>query len=303
MGTDRIFGSQIMAALNLRGDWQNVLAHAADLAIKTSARLHLVSVVEGPVGPLAKKLGKKASAALVGRVREDLEIELDRAKATSPKDLTKVTSAVREGKPYEEILAEANAMKGGLMVVGAIPGRPGTGLFLRTNPLRLVRMFPVPVLAVGPSARENRKRILVPTALDKADQSAAEVALRLAAIDGARVSLLHVHAHPSELRLYSGDTASLTKELRAEAKAAFAAFANKLRMPAGSKPLHKLLESRPESSDAALSIVTEAARLKMDLVVMTRGSHSFLQRTLIGSTAERVFQDLPCSLLALPGRR
>jgi nucleotide-binding universal stress UspA family protein len=293
------FGRVILASLDMGGEWTHVLAHAGEMARITGARLHLVSVVEPPSGGIARRLSRRERNALTGRLAEDTTTQLAKAAASAGKGI-EASTRVRAGRPADEILAEQAEVGAGLVVVGAraMAGLPT--LVLRTTPDRVLRASPAPVLAVGPGSARVHKRILVPVDFDRPSLGCTNLAFRLAAAHRARVSLLHVFAQPSPLRLYSGDIGKLGREIRAEARARLDEFVAKLALPEGTKPPHKLLAGTLETVQAAETIVGEAARLRMDLIVMSRGEHSALHRIFIGSTAERVIRQLPCSLLILP---
>lgn len=294
------FGKTILAAIDLEGDWSNVLAHALVHAKSAGASLQLVHVVENASASLQRSLNTKDLKAYQKRRREDAEARIADATKSVEAQGVKVMGSVLEGKPFVEILAVAEEMKAGLIVCGAGVTEGVEWLVIGTTPDRLIRNSTCPVLVVGAGAPSRLKRILVPTDLDRPDQGAIRLASKLAREHQGRVSILHVYAEPALTHFRMGDVASLRRELKANERKLFEGYVTSTALPAGCKPPHKLLEACQDKISAAETIVAEASRLNMDLIVMALGGISFLKSFVIGSTAEKIIRRLPCSLMALP---
>ncbi|MBM2840250.1 MAG: uspa protein [Bacteroidetes bacterium] len=131
---------------------KNALRYALPLAEQFGASLHLVYVVEPTVYPADLGFGQ----VVLPEVEEELrERGFQELKALIEREIggrVKATSAVRTGKPHQEILAEAGEQKADLIVV-ATHGNTGVEQMLfGSTAMRIVRLAKCPVLTVRPQA-------------------------------------------------------------------------------------------------------------------------------------------------------
>jgi len=136
-------------------------------------------------------------------------------------------------------------------------------------------------------------RIIVP--VDLTDESAALVryAAGLSSRVGGELTILHVYSHETAsaalreaglfLDLYVARLRSELNFLRAQASIA------------GQKPRIEVLEGDPVPV-----ILTRAAEMKADLIVMGTHKRVGLPRLLMGSVAEGVLRRAPCPVVLVP---
>jgi len=136
-------------------------------------------------------------------------------------------------------------------------------------------------------------RIIVP--VDLTDESAALVryAARLSASVGGELNILHVYSRDAAiaalresglfLDLYVARLRSELNFLRAQAGIA------------GQKPRIEVIEGDPVPV-----ILTRAAEMKADLIVMGTHKRAGLPRLLMGSVAEGVLRQAPCPVVLVP---
>jgi nucleotide-binding universal stress UspA family protein len=296
------FGKKILAAVDIRGDWTNVVRHAAHFARLSGASLHLVHVLEKPASSLERAFSGKDLKAMNRRLMDDAAVRMREALVDFEKEGIRAEVIVREGRPPQQVLEVAEEIKAGLIVVGAGASEDKSWLFVGTTPDRVIRASSVPILVVGTSAGRPIKRIMVPTDLDRADEGALRIAAKIGLQVKARVSIFNTFSQPSTLHRYLGNVAELRKEAKESARKSFDEFLARTTLPEGAPAPHILMKASPDTVHPAEAILAEASRLNMDLIVMALGGISFLQTFMIGHVAEKVIRQLPCNLLALPTR-
>lgn len=195
--------------------------------------------------------------------------------------------------PVPDTIAREAAMRGaGLIVLGI--GRHGAREVVtgRETALGVIRIAPVPVLAVAPSEVSPPRRIVV--ALDFAASS--ERALRAAArLLGPRGALFLVHVLPRAGRFVA---AAWEAAQRREASLALENAAAGLAAPDGVRVERAVLVGDPaqELLDFADSV---------DANVVATGSHGYsgVTRALLGSVSTQVLRRARCSVLVAPPGR
>lgn len=129
--------------LDLAGSWERAVSTAAGFAKARGANLHLVNVI--PAGPavLSQYIPGGYEELVAGKVVG----ELDKLAAGLELDSSKVTTGVRFGGVYQEILAYADKVGADLIVIGS--HKPGVADYLLgSNASRVVRHAPCSVFVV-----------------------------------------------------------------------------------------------------------------------------------------------------------
>lgn len=133
---------------------KNALRYAIPLAEQFGATLHLVYVVEQTIYPADLGFGQ----VVIPEVEEELrERGFEELKTLVEREIggrVNATSAVRTGKPHQEILREAEENDIDLIVV-ATHGHTGVEQILfGSTAMRIVRMAKCPVLTVRPQGEK-----------------------------------------------------------------------------------------------------------------------------------------------------
>lgn len=277
---------------------------AAQLARALNAELELYHAIAEPVyidalaiaGQSVAQLQKKWHDAHIAK----LEKIADRLRA----DGTKVRTAVDWDFPaFESIIRRAARSKADLIVAERHATRHLAPWMLRFNDWELLRRSPVPVLLVKSSRPYATPTVLA--AIDPGHGFAKPAKLDTAILAasglfaGALGGTLHVaHAFvPATVDLDRLDLnlPNLSAHIEAEAaKHAKTAFDREL---AGSNlpPAQRhLIGQHPVDAIPALT-----RELGAELVVMGAISRKGIRRMLIGNTAERVLDTLPCDVLVI----
>jgi universal stress protein E len=206
--------------------------------------------------------------------------------------------------PHEAIVRRCIRARADLIIAECHKGRHVAPWLIHLTDWELLRASPVPVLLLK-NGRPWRKRALL-AAVDPSHAHAKPTRLDALIVDQAKQlsrklgSALHVmHANfPSLFGLTMGDpsidavTLNATFEQQKELdRKAFAAFTGTARIARARRHL--------VDSDPVAAIPRVARKVGADLVIMGAVSRSGLKRMLIGNTAERVLNDLPCDVLVV----
>jgi nucleotide-binding universal stress UspA family protein len=132
------------------------LEHAARLAASCGARLWLLHVIPTDVYPLPEIASLPGFPDLRAELRKTAEADLQEQRRRVPAGVP-VDVALREGVPYEEILAVAAEVGCDLLVM-ATNGRTGwRHALLGSVAERIVRLAPCPVLTVRVPAKPEAR--------------------------------------------------------------------------------------------------------------------------------------------------
>ena len=263
------------------------LSYAALLAKAHRARLCAVHVVP-PATSLLKTAGDRALW-----IKSEHE-EAQRRLAKIAKDMkasgVRVDVEVRFGEIDREILNAIGETKAGLVVAGT-HGRRGFEHWLMGSVCeRLLRRVPVPILTIGRieghAPARDIQRILVGIDFSEGSAEAAAWGLSIAEKSRASVTLVHV------TDFVTGDVPdryrqSLLKGIR---------FEMEHLVPAGASHV----TTRVEFGVPYQVLLALAGREKAGMIVIGTHGKSMLDRTLLGTTAERVIRGSSCPVLAVP---
>jgi universal stress protein E len=217
-----------------------------------------------------------------------------------------VTSVEWDYPPHEAVTRQALKSKADLIVAECHQGRRIAPLLLHVTDWELLRYSPVPVLLVK-SRRPYTKPVIL-AAVDPTHANAKptrlddEILAAAGALEAAFKGELHVvhsfvpvpaDVQPSEL-VAPDATRRLEVRARAHARARLEKALGKVRV---ARDRRHLLSAHPLNAIPPL-----ARKIRSDIVVMGAISRSGLKRLLIGNTAERIIDDLPCDVLVVKPR-
>lgn len=286
----------------LGADGSDVSRHAEQttlrLARATDAEARAVHVLQRPslyaagpgFDPRILEARRETGEQVLGQVRERA-VEAD----------VSVTTELVEGRPAEQLLAQADAWDADLLAVGTRGYGTLERAIVGSVADQLVRTSPVPVLTVSQASDEPPpspiERILLPSDGSKASLAAAPFALELARATGAELVLVHAITPELEGGKYLDRPASAVAEVHDElADEALDPLAERCRR---ADVPH---ERRVVHAPAAEAIVDEAEERDADLIVMATHGRSGIQRFLVGSVADKVLRTASTPLVTVrPG--
>ena len=286
------------------------LGKAAQLARALAAELVLFQAIDTPLS-LEDHLARGRGVTDIERgKREPCLARLERqARRLRRLGIRVKVSAEWDYPAYEAIVRAAGRVGADLIVAERHPGRHVAASFLHLTDWELLRLAPLPVLLVKRRGLYRRPRVLAAVDPDRRyakpvqlDREILEAGALLAAALHGRLHAVHAYS-PLPLTAYTRGTLSeeiLTDMQRRTARAA-AEKLERLAGPAGIPASRRHLIAR-HPRDA---IEQSAAETRSAVVVMGALARSGLRGFLIGNTAERVLDQLPCDLLVVkpPGFR
>lgn len=185
-----------------------------------------------------------------------------------------------------------------------------------SDDMQLLRMCPCPVWLMGPDEKPKYERILVavefslddsPESIEKnLNQQILELASSLALSDFAELHFVHVWDTPAEMivRIWADnpDDASMAYVAaeRARHENAMSDLRRQLKEMLGKEAYgHLAPQFHLNRGSASTNIPQMAKQLRANLVVMGTVGRSGIAGLFIGNTAEDIFEQLQCSVLAI----
>jgi universal stress protein E len=256
---------------------------------------HAAIPVRGGLERLQKAIVKERLAALQQQVQE-LQQQLPGLKARC---------LVREGNDCIEVIRQAVKGKHDLVAKAATNSSRVEGLLFGTLDMALLRKCPVPVLILKGRKKIRHRRVLAAVQLvhdaperEQLDRQVVELAASVARASEGQLDLLHAWFLHFEKVLRSdavnqefGTVDTMLQELRANAKASLATIAADY---ADLDPALHLIKGRPQE------VIPRFVRNhRIQLVVMGTVGRTGIAGLFIGNTAEKILQNLSCSVLAI----
>ncbi|WP_119153168.1 universal stress protein [Caldimonas tepidiphila] len=290
---------RLLVATDFSAAGERAVRRAAMLARAQDAALELLHVHEPPLPgsvwrslqPLLADLGLAGDdAALGSRSRARLQAQCE---ALRQEFGIAVGAQLREGRAAETIAARARECGAQLVVVGAHGEHALPQMLLGTTAEQLLRVLETDLLLVRAEPAEGYARLLLPTDLSAQALAAARRLRQL--FPAAASCLLHAYELPHESKLrYAGvETAQLEAWCaRAEAAlqlelGAFARSAGFSDLPGSCRVVH---------GHAPRVIAQQAQRMQADLIALSAGEKSALERVVLGSVSLQMAMDAPCDV-------
>ncbi|CAN5451548.1 hypothetical protein BH23VER1_BH23VER1_04030 [soil metagenome] len=274
------------------------LREAARIAAWGDATLHITHTVSEREIEDRQKFRTIPLDDLLAKVREQLRSFAMGALDTHPA----VEFHLSLGQVFPDVLRVVGETGSGLLVMGAygmggVPDRTG---MVAT---KCVRKAPVPVLLVRKEHTEPFRRVVACTDFSETAKRASTMAAQIALQDGADFHLLHVHCPPwlnQGFMVYDFVPeiwdAGYQSEYRSGLESQLEGAVESLRSEyPGLSVVSKLLEH----SHDAYGIVGYIRERGADLVVLGTRGRTGLKKLLLGTTAERIVSESPCSVLAV----
>jgi universal stress protein E len=282
------------------------LERAVNLAKTNRALLTVAEVLE--------ELPKETKASIKSKyingfekitIRESTE-RLDRLIAPIRKDGVEVTSKVLRGTPFLEIIREVLRNNHDLVMLSPRRKVKLKEILFGSRIMHLMRKCPCPVWAIKPTERKKYARILAavdPVAFyderNALDIKIMELATSLAEPEGSELHVLNcwtpvpVNILRSRSTLRSSEIDKLVHHIHKTHKMRFGQLLSRFDLDDIAHKVH-LLKVGPGE------LIAELVKKKgIELVVMGTVCRTGPAGFFIGNTAERVFQQVDCSVLAV----
>ena len=288
----------IVAGVDFSRHSESALAQAGRLAQWSDSALLVVHVIDALVLENMERALPGAATyvrdTIIGRERERLE-----SLAAAVPAGVKTRVEVRVGSPFEEIMLCARDSAADLLVMGTHgTSRPdGPAGTLAT---KCVRKASCKVLLVRGIHSGPFRCVVACTDFSETSGIAVRQAIRVARRDGATLVVLHVFTPPWAVYHYRASTPEASPDF----ETAFRRFLDDM-MKRFLEPFSVEMAGLPverrilESISPGAGIVDFLGEQRADLAVVgTRGRSAFVMY-FMGTTAERIVRDSPCSVLAV----
>lgn len=276
------------------------LAQGARLAQWNQAKLQVVHVIEtlvvmdsqGADDPYIREVQDH----LIGEAREAWQKFANEVPGKSAMDF-----GIAVNNPLAEIISRVRDHKADLLVVGSHGDHPDRGTGILAG--QCVRKVPTRVMLVRDKHADSFRNIVACIDFSEMSRDALSAAVRIAAQDGAALHILHVFQPPWKRlhrTLERPPSAEFARQYRDTLQAQLTEFCAATHPEAAwAKPLFHLVEASSHGAGITEFVRSHAC----DLVVLGTRGRTNLRDVLMGSTAERVVRDCPCSILAIKPER
>jgi len=285
----------ILCAVDLSDCSKCALQQASRIAKRDAAALTVLHVIEPRVLEDLEEMMPDGSDVRKGAL-DGARHRLEAFVAGVVPQKTKLE--VVAGEPLETIVEKARGAAAQLIVMGAF-GTTGAGRGAGSLALKMARKSPITVLLVdGRHATDFRSAMV---GIDFSEQStrALFAALHLARLEGCPLHAVHVFAPPP--LHYQAPTPQASpdyqRQFQAALKERLEALVAEQRKGVGKVEVTCELF---EHTSHGQGIIDYANKRKIDVVVLGTLGRTNLKTLLLGSTAERVVRETPCSVLAVP---
>jgi len=287
----------ILCAVDLSDCSRCALAQASRIAQRDGAALTVLHVIEPRVMEDLEEMMPEGSNVRQGALdgaRKRLEAFV--AGVVPPK--TKLDVVV--GEPLDTIIEKAREASAGLISMGAF-GVTGAGRGAGSLALKMARKSPIAVLLVDGRHAADFRSALVGIDFSEQSERALFAALHLARLERCPLHAVHVFAPPPLHYQAPTPQASPTyqRQFQAALKERLEALVAKGKKQVGDVEVTCELF---EHTSHGQGLIDYAAQKQIDVVVLGTLGRSNLKTLFLGSTAERVVRETPCSVLAVPAK-
>jgi nucleotide-binding universal stress UspA family protein len=260
------------------------LSQTFNLARLTGSDIRLLHVIDQDfITHLTNSIFSKDNYA--DQVRDDIERRLDEL-ATKVHNEEKINTStnIREGKIYDEIVAEANDLNASFIIMGTQGASTLKKKFLGSNTSRVIREALCPVITIkGHTHHKGCNHIALPLDLTKETREKVNYAIDMAKLFGSTVHIFSVIESDDEFLIHK-----LERQLQ-QVKDFISA--------AGVSCEGELV---PESEDdVPLTIIAVAQKKECDLIIIMTQGETNITDLFIGTAAQEVINNSDIPVLCI----
>lgn len=292
----------ILLYADKKADIQSSLELAEFIVKNNRARLTVIDVISEELGYYSQMMSVyRQSLHLKDMVFQDRITELRHIIDPMKNQGLESSAKVFVGTPFLEIVREVIRGKYDLLIVTAEGKTELKNMLFGTTTMHLMRKSPCPVWVLKPEEPSRFRRILA--AVDpnpsrkenrKLNAKILELASSLAVLQESELHVIHAWDIPRQyLSFLRNDLDKIGEDAQQMHRSWFDALLNKHSL--------SVQESRIQlvRGDAGIEIPRYANEKGVDLVVLGTVSRTGITGLLMGSTAEKVFFRVDCSVLAV----
>lgn len=271
----------ILVATDLSARSDRAVQRAVRLGAKLGLPCHVLSVIDDDLpGDLLTSLLK------------DVETRLTQFVNGVAAPGQRVTSGVMAGDPQEVLLAQAEALDAGLVVLGLHRRRPLLDLVRDSTMVRIVRTSRRPVLLVKDIPNHDYARVLVPVSFSPA----CAAAMRMAKAIAPSAEMRSFHAVPIPFAGLTGDGpgSAMAQELCVQAEKERDVWLAGLGMTEGLPEVEIISGGRSQTME-------RLASARPELIAVGAHTRSGFLPNVLGSFVTDLIHTAPCDLLVTRG--
>lgn len=284
---------KILVATDFSPTCKRALKHAAALAARSGAQLHVLNVQV--LGSELYGWQARPNMVEINKIIEDAaRAQMQDFVGGQPGEV--VHKVIRDVQVAPAIMRYAHEMDIDFIVMGTHARKGASRLFLGSVAAEVLRVADLPVLVIGPEhavADKGYRKIVVAVDLSEDSASLLQQATALADTDNVQLRVVHVCESRSVAPYY---VAEIADEHSERAKLALKELLDDTALPGK-------VESQVLAGLSEEQITASAEDFAADLIVMGSSGMSRMGRMLLGSTTDRVLRRAPCAVLAWRGER
>jgi nucleotide-binding universal stress UspA family protein len=283
----------ILVCVDFSDGSKAALQQAVRIARRSRARLHVLHVIEAlAVTELAE--------ALKVPLRQERETALEHARAEMARwlgdlDTEKFQVDAVIGTPLDQILKRARAVGAELVVLGT-RGANASARGAGTLATQVLRKAPCKVLLVAGGQTKPFRTIVAGIDFSATAREVADQARHVATQDGSAVHFLHVFFGPWRRLHYRRATPEANPDFELQYRGMLQRQLNEFVGDVQGFDARCVLH---DASSYGQGIADYAGQVGADLIILGNKGQTNLRYVLLGSTAERLLRELPCSVLTV----
>ena len=287
----------LIVAIDFTPSCRRALREAARRASLDQAKITAVHVMDEF---LVHEL-KKALSTTEATIRAEWEAKLRQFVDASDAGSGLVKTEVRVGHPFAQLVEACATHKADLLVMG-VRGSKNEPNRVGAIVARCIRRAPVDVLVVQQESESPFKQVLSCVDFSENSAKAVQCALHVAQQDGAALDCLHVYQSALAMAMdYGGFVTTMPAPVLEEEgghswQMQLDDFLEPLLRKADGTIVQKMVV---EQTNVRQGLLDFAKLSGADLVVLGTTGKGSLRHMLIGTTAEKIVQQAPCSLLVV----
>jgi nucleotide-binding universal stress UspA family protein len=269
------------------------LGRGSDDAVKTArsvvktfhSDVVLLHVMPGTVAPLAATDAiREPLAQRLQQIADDFRTEGSQV----------VEPVIASGAPFDKIVACANQHDVNVVIIGSGEKTDAESFHLGLTAIDVSRNATKPVWVVKRGASPQINKIVCPVEFSAPSRRALSNAIHLSRSFGAELTVLHVVRPLSKLFLGLGRVSPESQQAHLQAQQLqFERFLRDF-------DLHDVRWTKvTRQGGPHQEILAMAAQTEADLIVMGSGTRSGIARMFMGSVAEDVVGEMPCSVITV----
>ncbi|MEI6533820.1 MAG: universal stress protein [Verrucomicrobiaceae bacterium] len=285
----------ILVAIDFSPSSRNALCEAARLAAYDESAMVAVHVVEQEVANAIGQSLKLDAAGVIAHIHKSLEHFIAHAGIGA----VQIASEVHIGHPFVSLVTACQKHKADLLIMGSRGSQHGVGQ-VGAIAAQCVRKAPVEVLLVKEDFTGPHRHVIACVDLSETSAKAVQFARRIAEQDGSRLDCLFVDQSTLALAADYGGYLPALPALDAVSagnwKKEVDAFIEPLLRNGTVQEKRNIIMERMSVRDAIMEHIRET---QASLVVLGTRGKTDLRTLIMGTTAEKVLQRAPCSILAV----